>query len=123
MTADLKSFLLETGLPIVDVYLPPECCGHLCVVSTNTPYPHVASRIAGCIWAHEHGAGIPRVMVVNDDIDITNMREVMHAFTTKCHPVRGTITMEHGYNFPWTPFLDPKKGPPDLMIREVGAAP
>jgi len=104
--AELKTTLIEMGIPIVEICVPAETSGHLCIVSTKTPYPYVANRIASCIWAHKAGFLIPRIMVVNDDIDPTNLEEVIHAFATKCHPIRGTTVMERAYTSHITGFLN-----------------
>ena len=104
--ADIKMDLIRAGLPIKNVYSPPESALFTVVVSTETPYPHIAHRIASCIWANKNG-GIffSRVFVVNDDIDPSNMQEVIHAFATKCHPVRGTTLINPAFNVYLTPYL------------------
>ncbi|MDP3947969.1 MAG: UbiD family decarboxylase [bacterium] len=107
--ANIKMELLRTGLPIKGIYIPPQSCHHLAIVSTETPYPHIATRIACLIFAASGGAAIARVIVVNDDIDPTNMDEVIHAFATKCHPVRGEIVIPHALSSPLTGFLDPQE--------------
>ena len=35
------------------------------------------------------------VIVVDDDVDVFNMAAVIHAFSTKCHPVRGYHPVEY----------------------------
>ena len=63
------------------------------MVATKTPYTNIASRIAGCVWATIAGGMGLRIIVVNDDVDPTNLNEVMHAWATKNHPVRGTTVI------------------------------
>ena len=110
LMADIKIDLLRAGLPVKKAYMPPESAVHMAVVSTETPYPHIAHRIASCIWANKNGGHfIPRVFVVNDDIDPSNMQEVIHAFATKCHPARGTTLVEHAFNSHLTPYLSRKE--------------
>lgn len=109
MAANFKNMLLQEGYPITEVYLPPQGAGHLCVVGTKTPYPHIAQRIANLIWSSKAGWAVPRVMVVNNDIDPSNMDEVLHAFATKCHPARGTFVQEKFTSSPITGFLWPEE--------------
>jgi 4-hydroxy-3-polyprenylbenzoate decarboxylase len=104
--ADLKEYIINAGIPITGIYIPPESGAQLCIVSTKTPYPRIANRIASAIWAHKSGLFIPRVMVVNDDVDPTNMTQVIHAFVTKCHPKTGTIIFDKSPGCVITPFID-----------------
>ncbi len=46
------------------------------------------------------------VIVVDDDVDIYNMDEVIHALCTKCHPVRGIRVRDHEPGNPLNPFLN-----------------
>ena len=106
LAADIKADLVRAGFPIKNIYVPPESALFAIVVSTETPYPHIAQRIASCIWANKNG-GIffPRVFVVNDDVDPCNMAEVTHALATKCHPVKGTTVINPAFNCYLTPYL------------------
>lgn len=104
--ADIKEHLLELGIPITGIYIPPESGAQLCVISTKTPYPRIANRIASAVWAHKSGLFIPRIMVVNEDVDPTDMTQVIHAFVTKCHPRTGTIVFDKSPACVITPFID-----------------
>ena len=49
------------------------------------------------------------MVVVDDDVDVTNFGEVMHAFTTRCHPYRGIHTFKNTPTYPLLiPFLAPE---------------
>lgn len=105
MATDFKKALLDGGYPITGIYLPPESAYHVVIVATETPYPYIANRIAACILAQKNGWIAPRIIVVNSDVDPTNMAMVGHALATKCHPVRGTTTIERLPTSPITGFL------------------
>ena len=106
-SGEIKKVLLSAGLPITEVYIPPESANHMIVIATQrTRYP-VAFKIAACVWANKSGHHIPHVIVVDDDVDPTNMPEVIHAFSTKCHPGRGITVVENTFVSQLTPFLDP----------------
>lgn len=109
MAVEFKKILLEAGFPITGVYVPPEGAIHLCVVGTKTPYPHIATRIASAIWGHKMGFAVPKIIVVDDDIDPTNMTEVIHAFATKSHPREGTFLIEKAHVSVLTGFLGPEE--------------
>src|SRR3990172_6903060 len=88
VASDVRSDLIRAGLPITGIYIPLESCGLAVVVSTKTPYSGIANRIASCIWANKSGSFLPKVFVVEDGVNPTDMREVFHAFSTSHHPIR-----------------------------------
>ncbi len=103
--SDLRSELIKSGLPITGIYMPPECCTFMLVVSTKTPYSGIAHRIASCVWGTKGGAAIPKIIIVEDDVDPSNMREVFHAFATAHHPVRGTHIISNTQGHSLIPYL------------------
>ncbi len=105
MATGFKKALEDGAYPVTGIYVPPESAYHVVIVATETPYPYIANRIAACIWAQKNGFIVPRVIVVNSDVDPTNMAEVGHALATKCHPVRGTTTIDRLPTSPITGFL------------------
>lgn len=99
----LKKRLLEHGIPVADVHVPPEGAAHLAVVSLKVPGNQVIDQVA--TFGFVPGLGEPKIMLVNEDVDIYNLDQVSHAFVTKCHPGRGIKVMESPYGNPLTPFL------------------
>ncbi len=41
------------------------------------------------------GGVIPKIIVLNDDIDPTDNDELIWAFATRCHPLLGNVTFDH----------------------------
>jgi 4-hydroxy-3-polyprenylbenzoate decarboxylase len=108
--AEVYCELKKLGLPIQGVYYPPFGVGHLAVVSTETPFINFAKRIAHAVWATKPGLFTYYIVVVDADVDPTNMDEVLHAIATKCHPVNGIHQVPHIPGFPvLLPFLPPKE--------------
>ncbi len=105
VASDIRSDLLRAGLPITGIYIPPEGCLFTVVVSTKTPYSGIANRIASCIWANKNGSFLTKVIVVGEDVDPTDMREVFHAFSTAHHPIRGTNTISNAPGHILIPYL------------------
>lgn len=103
--ATLRADLLRAGFPITGISIPPEASCTTCVVATKTPYGNIAKQIAGCIWSNNNGMGLPSVIVVNDDIDPTDIKQVVFALTTKCHPSRGITVIKDMPACPLVPFL------------------
>jgi 4-hydroxy-3-polyprenylbenzoate decarboxylase len=88
----LKNHFLRQGIPVADVYFPPEFAYHLAIVGVKGRQPDVARQIqAGMTRALAHA----RVIVVDEDVDIFNVNEAMHAFFTRCHPMNGILASEH----------------------------
>lgn len=105
--AELLKLLRERALPVVDLHLYPE--GALCfvVVSINPIYGNIAHGIASTIWSS--GTITPYVVVVDSDVDPSNMNQVMHAMATKCHPYRGIHKTEHTRGNRMWPFTTPQE--------------
>ena len=54
----------------------------------------------------KYGAVIPKVLVMNDDIDATNTSEVVWAFATRCHPGSGEVHFNKESTSPLVAFLE-----------------
>lgn len=82
---------------IVDFYLPPEGCSYrLAVVSMKKQYPGHAKRVMFGIWSFLRQFMYTKfILVVDDDIDIRNWKEVIWAMTTRVDPARDTLVVEN----------------------------
>ncbi|HUH60226.1 MAG TPA: UbiD family decarboxylase [Candidimonas sp.] len=90
--------LLKRQLPeIVDFYLPPEGCSYrLAVVSIRKQYPGHAKRVMFGLWSVLRQFMYTKfIVVVDDDIDPRNWKEVIWAMTTRMDPVRDTLLVEN----------------------------
>lgn len=101
--ATSKQMLREAGIPIKDMYRPPEAAGHLLIISVNTKEIPNPLPLTESIPFWDLGQSL--VMVVDDDINIFNLSEVIHAFATKCHPGRGIKTSNLAPFVALTPYL------------------
>jgi 4-hydroxy-3-polyprenylbenzoate decarboxylase len=104
--AEVWSDLRRQGIPVTGIYSPPEAVKDLIVVSTRTPFSGIAQRIASIVWANKGGVNYTKVIVVNEDIEATDMGAVIHAFAARCHPQRGIHVMPNTQNVPLTPYLN-----------------
>jgi len=105
-TISLKRTLREQGFPVRDIYIPPECVGHMVIVSVEARYSNIASQLASAIWGSKIGVFTCYVLVVDADVDIFNMPQVLHALVTKCHPGRGIRVMPQMPGHPLMPFAN-----------------
>lgn len=90
--------LLKRQLPeIVDFYLPPEGCSYrLAVVSIRKQYAGHAKRVMFGVWSILRQFMYTKfIVVVDDDIDTRDWKEVIWAMTTRMDPVRDTVLVEN----------------------------
>ena len=90
--------ILQKQFPeIVDFYLPPEGCSYrLAVVSLKKQYPGHAKRIMLGVWSFLRQFMYTKfVLVVDDDINTRDWKDVIWAMTTRMDPARDTVTIEN----------------------------
>ena len=90
--------ILQKQFPeIVDFYLPPEGCSYrLAVVSIRKQYPGHAKRVMFGIWSFLRQFMYTKfIIVVDDDIDIRDWKEVIWAMTTRVDAARDTLIAEN----------------------------
>ncbi|HUH86946.1 MAG TPA: 4-hydroxy-3-polyprenylbenzoate decarboxylase [Pusillimonas sp.] len=90
--------LLRRQLPeIVDFHLPPEGCSYrLAVVSIRKQYAGHAKRVMFGLWSILRQFMYTKfIIVVDDDIDIRDWKEVIWAMTTRMDPARDTLLVEN----------------------------
>ncbi len=90
--------LLQKQFPeIVDFYLPPEGCSYrMACVSIKKQYPGHAKRVMFGIWSFLRQFMYTKfIVVVDDDIDVRDWRDVIWAMTTRMDPVRDTVQVEN----------------------------
>jgi len=104
--SDVLEALRARGLPVTGVSLPPEAVTLLIVVAVKVTYAHIAEDIAHVIFGMIAGHSSPYLIVVEDDVDPFDLRQVLHALVTKCHPSRGIVRQEHSPVSRILPFLN-----------------
>jgi 4-hydroxy-3-polyprenylbenzoate decarboxylase len=90
--------LLQQQFPeIVDFWLPPEGCSYrIAVVSIKKAYPGHAKRVMMAVWSYLRQFMYTKwVIVVDDDIDARNWKDVMWALSTRMDPARDITLVEH----------------------------
>ena len=90
--------LLQKQFPeITDFYLPPEGCSYrMAIVSIKKQYPGHAKRIMFGIWSFLRQFMYTKtIIVVDDDIDIRDWKEVVWAMTTRMDASRDTTLVDN----------------------------
>ena len=88
--------LLQQQFPeIVDFWLPPEGCSYrIAVVSMKKAYAGHAKRVMMGVWSFLRQFMYTKfVIVVDDDIDVRDWKDVMWAISTRMDPVRDITTV------------------------------
>ena len=82
---------------IVDFYLPPEGCSYrLAVVSIRKQYPGHAKRVMFGIWSFLRQFMYTKfIIVVDDDVNIRDWKEVIWALTTRMDATRDTTMVDN----------------------------
>jgi 4-hydroxy-3-polyprenylbenzoate decarboxylase len=96
---------------IIDFYLPPEGCSYrMAIVSIKKSYPGHAKRVMFGVWSFLRQFMYTKfIVVVDDDIDIRDWKEVVWAITTRMDPVRDT-TLVDGTPIDYLDFASPVSG-------------
>jgi len=112
-SAKLKRDLQSSGVPdIVDVWFPEEGGGRfLCVVSIKQRYPGHAKQVGLLAMGNPSSAYMGRyVIVVDDDIDVTDLSDVIWAVITRTDPVRSIDVVRRLWSGPLDPILTKEDG-------------
>ncbi|MGE0422431.1 MAG: UbiD family decarboxylase [Reyranellaceae bacterium] len=89
--------LLRQQFPeIIDFWLPPEGCSYrIAVVSMKKAYAGHAKRVMMGVWSYLRQFMYTKwVIVVDDDIDARDWKDVMWAISTRMDPARDITTVE-----------------------------
>jgi 4-hydroxy-3-polyprenylbenzoate decarboxylase len=94
----------KAGIPVTAAWIPLQSALHWLVVTvprdcrrrtgldTNEA---LCRRIGEVVFGTKAGGVIPKLIVLNDDIDPTNLKELVWAFATRCHPLLGHVVFDH----------------------------
>ena len=104
--------LLQQQFPeIVDFWLPPEGCSYrVAVVSLQQAYPGHATRAPMGSWSYLRQFMYTKwVIVVDDDIDARDWKQVIWALSTRMDPARD-ITLIENTPIDYLDFASPESG-------------
>ncbi len=89
--------LIQQFPEIADFWLPPEACSYrVAVVSIRKAYPGHARRIMMAVWSYLRQFMYTKfVIVVDDDIDARNWKDVIWAISTNVDPARDVMMVEN----------------------------
>jgi UbiD family decarboxylase len=112
--AEILAELRQAQLPVTTAWAPLDAVLHWLVVTVPKDWRRrsglsttedLCRRIGELVFSIKAGAAIPKLIVLNDDIDPTNTREVVWAFATRCHPTRGNVVFDAHQTAPLIAYL------------------
>jgi 4-hydroxy-3-polyprenylbenzoate decarboxylase len=95
--AEIVYAMRQAGLPVASAWCPFEAAVHWLILAMEPDWydklginaGELAKRIAGVLYSGKPGINAPKTLLVENDIDITDLGEVVWAFATRSHPERG----------------------------------
>jgi UbiD family decarboxylase len=101
--AEILYLLREAGLPMSCAWYTYEAAVHWLILSVRQDWHEslgsssadLIERIADVIFTGKPSVNAPKILLVEDDIDITDLSEVVWAFATRSHPERGEFHFPH----------------------------
>jgi 4-hydroxy-3-polyprenylbenzoate decarboxylase len=112
--AEIVYELRKEGIPVATAWSPFESANHWYVIALDLDWQpktgltgeHICRRIGDKLFKSKAGLGTPKYLVVNDDVDITNLKEVVWAFAMRNYPgERGELTFHGETTNPLVSFL------------------
>ena len=83
----MKHRLIRHGVPVTDVYAPPEAVTHLVVVGVKQGGSKVVEQVKD-VFLSGRRVDVNKVVVVDEE-NVFDYAAVTHALATKCHPLHG----------------------------------
>jgi UbiD family decarboxylase len=112
--AQCLSQLRDAGVPVTTTWIPLEAALHWLVVtvpldwrsrSNNQTAEEFCRSVGEAVFHSKAGASIPKIIVLHNDVDPTNLSELVWAFATRCHPTFGSVFFDQERVAPLVAFL------------------
>ena len=109
--------LQAAGLPVTGAWMVLESANHWMLIAvapnwherTGLASPELAERIGNTIFKTKTGFGIPKILLVEDDFDFTDVGKTVWAFASRAHPHHGEIEFANFAQNILPVFLDPSE--------------
>jgi 4-hydroxy-3-polyprenylbenzoate decarboxylase len=107
--------LRTQGFPVTMCFSPFQSAAHWLVVTVDHSYrgrqgaAEFARALGAAVFRSRAGSFIPKVILLEDDVDATDLDEVVWAFATRCHPARDHHLFPAEPVLPLVAFLEPEE--------------
>ncbi|MBI4318171.1 MAG: UbiD family decarboxylase [Chloroflexi bacterium] len=102
-SATLTNELRAMGLRFKSVYVMPTKTT-ICI-SVSPPYPGYVHTVASAVWATKTGLYKPYIILVGEDVDVTNTDDVLWCLTSRLHPARDIHVQQYAPISVLMPFI------------------
>ncbi|KAF7549679.1 hypothetical protein G7Z17_g6230 [Cylindrodendrum hubeiense] len=117
--AEIEFLLKSHGIPITESFSPLESQVTWVALKVDTTKlrelkttpEEFCRQIGEIVFSHKAGYTIQRLVIVGDDIDIYNFKDVIWAFCTRCRPGTDEYYFENLRGFPLIPYMSHGNGP------------
>ncbi|TVY20645.1 Ferulic acid decarboxylase 1 [Lachnellula arida] len=118
--AEIRRLCQEAGLPITDAFAPFETQVTWVALKVdikqlkamNTTPEDFRKKVGDLVFAHKAGYTIHRLVLVGNDIDVYDWKDIMYAFSTRCRPNKDETFFEECRGFPLIPYMGHGTGSP-----------
>lgn len=119
--AEIGHLLKSKGLPIKEAFTPFESQVTWCALQVdtaklremNTTSEEFCRQVGDIIFNEKVGYTIHRLLLVGEDIDVYNFKDVIWAFSTRCRPGMDEFHFEDVRGFPLIPYMSHGNGAPN----------
>lgn len=117
--AEIRKICQQNDLPITDAFAPFESQVTWVALRVDTAKlrekqltsTEFRQKVGDLVFNHKAGYTIHRLVLVGDDIDVYDGKDVMWAFSTRCRPGMDETLYEDVRGFPLVPYMGHGNGP------------
>ena len=118
--AEIRRVCQDAGLPITDAFAPFETQVTWVALKVdiqklktmNITPEDFRKKVGDLVFAHKAGYTIHRLVLVGNDIDVYEWKDIMFAFSTRCRPNKDETFFEECRGFPLIPYMSHGTGSP-----------
>lgn len=123
IAAAIQHEIKKKGFPVKGCFIPMECAAHWVVVSvdrdrTTEDDTKLAVDIGKAVFASRGGSYIPKVIVMDDDIDPSDINQLVWAIATRHHPDKRTALPDQ-FMFPLVAYLSAEEKSCSVSTRVI----
>jgi len=115
VSAQILWELRTQGFPVSMCFCPFQSAAHWLVITVDPSYrsrytaAQLAQELGEAVFRSRSGSFIPQILLLEDDVDATNLEEVVWAFATRCHPARDRLLFPDQAVLPLVAYLGPEE--------------
>jgi 4-hydroxy-3-polyprenylbenzoate decarboxylase len=105
--------LRRQGFPVSQCFCPFESAGHWLVVTVDRAArggrsaEELVRTLSASLFRSRAGSLVPKILLLDDDVDATDLNEVVWALATRCHPAHGVTLFPDEGLLPLVAYLTP----------------